>query len=55
MDAYVSLKKKKSTQDTHIVYFNVQKQFSGPDHMVRHAAEAEKKLQNSHYDSEKKG
>ena len=35
--------------------FNVHKQFLSPDHITRKAADAERKLQNSHYDHEKKG
>ena len=29
--------------------------FLGPDHVARHATEAEKELQNCHYDCEQKG
>ena len=42
-------------QDDQAVFFNIHKQFLGIDHVARHAAEAERKLQTSHYDGEKKG
>ena len=37
------------------IFFNVHKHFLGPDHVARQATEAERKLQTSHYDGEKKG
>ena len=54
MDAYISLKQQKSTQDGQAVYFNVYNWFLGPNHEAMQDAEAEKKLQNSHYDGKKK-
>ena len=41
-------------QDGHASFFNIHRQFLGPDHMAREAAEAVRKLQNYHYDGEKK-
>ena len=54
MDTYVYIKQKKGMQDSWAVFFNVNKHFLCPDHVSRQAAEAEGKLQNSHYDGERK-
>ena len=48
------MKQRKITQDSQAVYFNIHKRFLDHDHVARQAAEADKKLQNSHYDGEKK-
>ena len=37
------------------MFFDIHKQFCGPDHVDRQATDAERKLQNSQYDGEKKG
>ena len=36
------------------MFFDVHKHFLGPYHVAREAADAEGKLQNSHYDGERK-
>ena len=54
MDAYVFVKQRKAMQNSQVVYFNIHKHFLGPDHVTRQAIEAEGKLQNSHYDGERK-
>ena len=53
IDVYVYMKQRKSTQNGQGVYFKLHKSFLSQSGM--HATELEKKLQNSHYDSEKKG
>ena len=53
MDAYVSMKQRKSMQDGGAVIFNIQKQFLSPDHVVRQAIGVERKLQSSCNDDEK--
>ena len=50
MDAYVYVKQRKGMHDSQAVCFDIHKQFLRPDHVARQAAEAEGKLQNSHYD-----
>ena len=45
----------KGTQDSQAVFFAIHKWFLGPDHVAWQAAKAERKLQTSHYDSERKG
>ena len=42
-------------QDGQVVYFDVQNGFLGPDHVAKQATEAEKKLQTSINDGERKG
>ena len=37
------------------MYFDIHKHFLGPDHVTRQATDEERKLQTSHYDSERKG
>ena len=54
MDANVNIKQRKSTKDSWCVFFYVHKQFLGPDQLARQATETELKLQDSHYDGEKK-
>ena len=54
MDAFVYVKQRRGTQDSQAVFFNVHKHFLYPDHMARQAAGAERKVQNSHYDGERK-
>ena len=41
-------------QGSWAVFFDIHKQFLSPDHVTMQATEAERKLQNSHYDGEKK-
>ena len=55
MDAYVHMKQRKNAQDSWALFFNIHKQVQSPDHVARQAIKAEWNLQNSHYDSEKKG
>ena len=55
MDAYVYVKQQKHLQDGQSVFFNVHKCFICPDHVARQAADAERKLQTSDNDGEKKG
>ena len=40
--------------DGQAVLFNIHEQFLGHDHMARQATEAERKLQTSHYDGDRK-
>ena len=54
MDTYVYTKQRKATQDGKAMYFTVHKHFLGLEHVARQTAEAEGKLQNSHYDGERK-
>ena len=42
-------------QDSQAVLFDIHKHFLGPDHVSRWTTEAERKLQTSHYDDERKG
>ena len=42
-------------QDSWTVLFNVLKWYLGPNNMAKHATEAERKVQNSDYDGDKKG
>ena len=44
-----------SSLDGCTVCYNVHKQFFGPEHMARKTKEAERNLQTSHYDDEKRG
>ena len=53
-DTYVYVKQRKSIQDGQFVFFDIHKHFFGHDHVAMQAIEAERKLQSSHYDSEKK-
>ena len=55
MDAYSYMKLRKIMQDSWSAFFNFDKHFFHPDHVARQATEAGRKLQNSHYDGEKKG
>ena len=48
MHAYVNKKQRNSMQDGNTVYFNIHKQFLGPNHVVRQAVEAERNLQTFH-------
>ena len=48
------MKQRKSIWDGQAVFFDVHKQFLGPDHMIRQEAKTEKKLPNSHLDGEMK-
>ena len=54
MDVFVYVKQRKETQDGWAVFFDVHKHFLGSEHVARQAAEAEEKLQTSHYDGERK-
>ena len=54
MGSYVYVKQRKSMQDGQAVLFHIHKHFFNPDHVVRQAADAERKLQTSHYDGERK-
>ena len=53
-NAYVYMKQRKGTQDSPAVFFDVHKQFLGPDHVTRQAIETERKLQTSN-NGERKG
>ena len=55
MDAYTDVKQTKSMHNGWAEFFNLLTQFIDPDHVARQAADTEWKLQNSHYDGEKKG
>ena len=55
MDAYVYIKKRKNKQDGQAVFFDIQKWSLGPDHVAKHVAETERKLQTCHYDGERNG
>ena len=55
MDAYVYMTQRKSMQDGWARFFNVHKWFLRHDHVARQATEVGRKLQTSHYDSERKG
>ena len=48
MVAYVYVKQSKATQNDQAVFFDIH------NHVARQAADAEEKLQNSHYDGERK-
>ena len=54
-DAYVYVKQRKETQDGQAVFFHLHKPFLCSDHVARQTTEAERKLQTSHYDYERKG
>ena len=54
MDAFVYMKQRKDSQDVPAVYLDIHKQYLGTDHVARQTAEADRKLQLSSYDSEKK-
>ena len=41
-DAYVYVKQRRDLQDGQAVYFDIHKQFLGPDHVARQATKAEK-------------
>ena len=53
MDAYVNLQQRKYHYGQ-TVYFDVHQWFLSSDQVIRQDIEAEKKLQNSHYDDKKK-
>ena len=53
MGALVYVKQRRGMQVSQAVFFDVHKHFLCPDHVARHAADAEGKLQNSHYDRER--
>ena len=48
------MKQRKGTQDGQAVFFDIHKHFLGPYHVARQVTEAERKLQSSHYDGERK-
>ena len=54
MGAYVYMKQKKIIQDSLTVFFDIHQQFFGPDHVAWQAAKAERILQISYYDGEKR-
>ena len=54
-DTYILMMQKKGMQDNQAVYFNAHKHPLGPDYMTRQTTEAERKLQTSCYDGERKG
>ena len=54
MDTFFYVKQTRGMQDGQAVFFNIHKHFLCPDHVARQAIEAEGKLQNSHYDGERK-
>ena len=54
MDAYVYMKQRKAMEDCQAVFFNMHNHFLGSHHVARQATEAEEKLQNTHYDCERK-
>ena len=41
-------------QNVQAVFFDIHKQFLGPNHVARQAAEEDRKLQTTHYDGERK-
>ena len=43
-DVYVCLKQRKRSKDGRSVFINIQKWFFDPDHVIRQATEAERKL-----------
>ena len=49
------MKQRKSAHDIWAVFIDVHKWLLSPDHMVRQAAKAARKLQNAQYDGEKEG
>ena len=53
-DAYVYVKQRKGIQDDQAVFFDVNKHFLGPEHVVRQATKAKGKLRKSHYDGKRK-
>ena len=55
IDAYDYVRQKKGMQDGQAVFFSIHKQYLGPDHVAKQAAEAEIKLQASCSDGERKG
>ena len=50
MDTFVYVKQRRAMQDSPAVFFNIHKNFLGPNHVARNATDAEGRLQNSHYD-----
>ena len=54
IDTNVYVKQIKGTQKGQAVFFDIHNQFLGPNHVARQATETEGKLQNSHYDGERK-
>ena len=54
MGAYVYVKQRKGIQEGQEVFFDIHKQCFGPEHVTRQTTLAERKLQNSHYNGERK-
>ena len=54
-DSYVYMKQRKGMEDCQAMFFDNHKHFLGPDHVAMKATDAERKLQTSHYDCERRG
>ena len=54
MDTFVYVKQRRYMQESWVAFFDIHKCFFGLDHVARQAADVEGKLQNTHYDGERK-